>query len=180
MTTRGGRGGGRGRRGDRARRGIAAADLVATVLQRRGVSKEVREHRLLTRWSEVIGEENAARSFPDGLCRGVLWVRVESSAWMHQLSFLRRDLVERANRLLGDPPLVGEVRFHLGPRRPQEIPGDDLLARAARLRRRPARPRQLPEPASGARLAAIEREAATVEDEELRDIIFDARRRLNL
>ncbi len=142
------------------------------------VHRELREHRLLTHWVDVVGERVAARSAPDGLSKGVLWVRVANSSWLHELSFLREDVIRRTNQLLGDPPLVTEVKFHLDPRTNPDA--DDALAPTARIRRRHARPRMLPSPASGERLARIEREAARIEDDELRAIIVDVRRRLDL
>jgi hypothetical protein len=97
---------------------------------------------------------------------------------MHQLSFLRTQVVERANAVGGDPPLVTDVRFHMGGRR--SIAAEDMLAPLVAIRRQPARERALPPPALGERLAAIERDAARVVDPELREIILDVRRRLSL
>jgi predicted nucleic acid-binding Zn ribbon protein len=156
---------------------VGAGPLMDRVLTRYGARRELREHRIITAWRAIVGEAIADRAVPDGLQGGVLYVEVKSSAWLHQLSFQKQTLIENANRAVGDPPLVEDVRFHLGPRRAQ---GGDLLAPAARIRRPPPRPRPLPAPATGARLAAIESEAARVEDEDLRAIIVEARRKLNL
>jgi hypothetical protein len=157
----------------------AAADVIASVLGRVGVvERELREHRLLTHWAQVVGERVAQRSSPDGLSKGVLWVRVANPAWLHELSFLRAQVIERANQLVGDPPLVVDVKFHVGARTGAD--DDDALAPTVRIRRSVARPRPLPPPASGDRLARIEAEAAAVEDDELRAIIVDVRRRLDL
>jgi hypothetical protein len=160
------------RRGEAAEAGV----LVAGVLKKRGVEGELRAHRLIARWRDVVGDRIAARSLPDGLHRGMLWVRVDSSAWMHQLSFLRKEVIEKANAVVGEPPLVSDVRFHLGGRR--DAPHDDLLAPLLAIRRDPARERSLPPPATGEQLAAIEREASQIQDEELRNIVVDVRRRL--
>lgn len=155
-----------------------AADIVSELIGGHGVDRELREHRLLTHWAKLVGDRVAARSTPDGLSCGVLWVRVANSAWLHELSFLRDDIIARANQLCGDPPLVTDVEFHLGPRRKPDV--DDALAPTARIRRRRKRERPLPPPATGERLNAIRSEASGIEDEELRDIIIEARRKLNL
>ena len=139
------------------------------------MARELREHRILARWRDIVGETLADRTFPDGLERGVLWVRVKNSSWLHQLSFLRDDLVGRIGRELGDPPLVREVRFHIGPR--ERIADDDALAPTVRIRRDPTRFREPPPPASGDRLVRIEREAGAVGDADLRQVILDVRRR---
>jgi Dna[CI] antecedent DciA-like protein len=164
-----------GRRSGRARR---AGDALGDLLGRHGVARELREHRILARWRDVVGETLAERTYPDGLERGVLWVRVKNSSWLHQLSFLRDDMVARIARELGDPPLVREVRFHIGPR--ERIADDDALAPTVRTRRAPARFREPPPPADGERLARIEREAGAVHDPDLRETILEIRRRWDL
>lgn len=162
------------RRGNHRR----AAELLGALLADKGVKKELREHRVLAHWPAIVGDRVASRSTPDGLSRGVLWVRVANSAWLHELSFLRDDIISRANELCGNPPLVSDVKFHLGPRRRPDA--DDALAPTVRIRRRRQRQRPLPPPATGERLDEIRREASGVDDDELRDIIVEARRKLNL
>jgi hypothetical protein len=151
-----------------------AGDAIARVVARYGCAQDIREHRIATRWPEIVGRLVASRTWPDGLDRGALWVEVKSSAWMHQLSFLREEIVRRANEVVGDPPLVREVRFHLGAR---PGPSEDVLAATARLRRQPAEQRQPPPPAAGERLRAIEGDAAGIADDELRRLIVEVRRR---
>jgi hypothetical protein len=167
-----------GGRSGRRRGRISAGDVLAGLLDRHGIRRELREHRILARWREIVGETLAQRTWPDGLERGILWVRVKNSSWLHQLSFLRDDLVARLARDLGDPPLVREIRFHVGPR--QLVPDDDALAPTLRIRRKPQRLRQPPPGATAERLAAIEREAERIGDAELRAIVVDVRRRWDL
>ncbi|HWM87986.1 MAG TPA: DUF721 domain-containing protein [Kofleriaceae bacterium] len=164
-------------RGRSARGGTRAGVVLAGLLDRHGIARELREHRILARWREIVGDTLADRTWPDGLERGVLWIRVKNSSWLHQLSFLRDDLVGRLNRELGDPPLVREIRFHVGPRK---MPADDALAPTLRIRRPLPRQRQPPPAATAERLAAIEREADRIGDAELRAIVLDVRRRWDL
>jgi hypothetical protein len=167
-----------GDRSGRRRSRVSAGEVLTGVLDRHGIARELREHRILARWRDIVGDTLAGRTWPDGLERGVLWVRVKNSSWLHQLSFLRDDLVARLARELGDPPLVREIRFHVGPR--HLVATDDALAPTLRIRRAPARQRQPPPAATAERLAAIEREAERIGDAELRAIVIDVRRRWNL
>lgn len=150
--------------------------LVRELLTEYNLSDDVRHHQVCTDWRDIVGPRNAARTWPSPIRDGVLWVRVSNSSWLQELSFLRDDIRARANAHLGDPPLVTEVRLHLGRRRHH---GDeDCEPRtAARFRVHPRR-RHMPPPATGARLAAIEAETASIEDEELRAVVNEARRRL--
>jgi len=146
------------------------------VLNRHGIAKEIREHRLLLEWNKVVGERVANRTLPDRLEKGVLWVRVETSSWMHQLSFMKDEIIVKANELCGEE-LVTDLHFHLGRHSRR---ANDALSAAVRIRRPPAPDRELPDPARGRSLRAIEAEAAGIEDDELRLAIIDVRRRLNL
>jgi hypothetical protein len=168
----------RRRAGPRRGRARRAGEALGELLGKHGVARELREHRILARWRDIVGETLGERTFPDGLERGVLWVRVANSSWLHQLSFLRDDLVARIGRELGDPPLVREIRFHIGPR--ERIADDDALAPTVKIRRPPARLREPPPAARGEHLARIEAEAGKVSDPELRDAILELRRRWDL
>jgi hypothetical protein len=165
-------------RSTRQRAGLAAGDLVRSLLDRHGIARELREHRILARWREIVGPSLGERTWPDGLERGLLWVRVKNSSWLHQLSFLRDDLVARLNRELGDPPLIKDIRFHVGAR--GKVADDDALAPTLKIRRALPRERQPPAPPSAARAAEIRGESEAIEDETLRRIILDLRMRWNL
>ena len=164
----------------RRREVTTAKAAVADALAWHGVDAELRAHRIVTEWRDIVGDRVAARTWPDGLTRGgprdqgaqVLWVRVSSSAWLHELTLLKAQLVRSIHDYLGDPPLFDELRFHLGSR-PADA-GDLLAGVRSRLdRRRPHRTR--PVPATGERRAAIEAEVATVADPELRAILREVR-----
>jgi predicted nucleic acid-binding Zn ribbon protein len=164
------------KRDARRKRALPVGQLVNELLGRRGVAANVREHRLVTAWKEIAGERLAARAWPDGLKNGVLHVRVLNNAWLHELSFLKEALVGKANEVCGAPPLVREVRLHLGAA--QGIDSDDLVAALSR-RQKKALP--APRPAvPSATLAKIDDDAAKVRDPELREIIRTARRKIGL
>ncbi len=154
----------------------SARRAFGNVLKRHGIAKEVREHRLLLQWDKVVGPRVADRTLPDRLEKGVLWVRVETSSWMHQLSFMKEDIIAKANALCGED-VVTDLHFHLGRHNRK---ANDPLSAAIRIRRPPLPERALPQPARGRALRAIEDEAKGVEDDDLREAIIDVRRRLNL
>jgi predicted nucleic acid-binding Zn ribbon protein len=57
--------------------------------------------KLWKKWSEYVGPSISAHSEPVAYRRGVLYVWVESSAWMQQLIFMRQPLKEKINGVLG-------------------------------------------------------------------------------
>lgn len=159
----------------RTRETAPAADAIAAVLAKAHVTEQVRAHRIITDWRDMVGERIAARTWPDGLKDRVLWIRVASSAWLHELTLLRAQILDGITRVLGDPPLVSDLRFHLGARK--QVDADDVLAIAqqTRSRRRRPAPRSLPPPASGAAAEAIARETSSIADPELRELVRTVR-----
>lgn len=163
----------------RVKRSTAAAGLVEAILRKYGVHTAAREHRIVTSWEEIVGPRVGARTWPDGLDQGTLWVRVANSAWLQELAFLRVEIVAAANRVVGNPPLVKDVRFHLGRRKAEESKDDVLaaLARAERPKLAPRPPRPQP---SVEDLARIDAETARVADPDLGLALRQLRRRLGL
>ena len=161
----------------RRKEATPAEEAVADALAMAGLTAVVRSHRIITEWRDMVGERVAARTWPDGLKQGVLWVRVASSAWLHELTLLRAQILDGIDRVLGPPRLVDDLRFHIGARK--QVDADDMLALAQQARQRRRRPpaRPLPPPATGAAKDRIEREAAAVDDPELRALIAAVRTR---
>jgi predicted nucleic acid-binding Zn ribbon protein len=156
----------------RRRKEVAPAGVaIDDVLARNGLDEPLRAHRLITEWRDMVGERIAGRTWPDGLSKKVLWVRVANSAWLHELTLLKARLLASIHDALGEPRLVDDLRFHIGARK--QVDADDALAGAAfalRTRKKATR-LPLPPPAAGPALQRIERETANVDDDELRDLI---------
>lgn len=156
----------------RRKQTVGAAELVSAVLARNGIVRDVREHRVMIEWPDIVGGRIARRTWPERVEGRTLWVAVESSPWLAELSFMAADMAQRVNRHVGEPPLCDEVKLTLAGR------GQRALAPARRPRPQPS---QKPlSPASERDLAAITREASGIEDPELRDIIIAARRKIGL
>jgi predicted nucleic acid-binding Zn ribbon protein len=66
--------------------------------------------RAVAEWPVLAGERIAKRTRAVAFRDGVMTIEVEGSAWMHELGFLKRELVRRANQLAG-ANVVRDVRF---------------------------------------------------------------------
>lgn len=82
------------------------AEVVDRLTSTRGWQARLRGARVHTAWEQIVGEELARHVVPVRLAGGVLVVRAESPAWATQVRYLTRQLLERANEVLGE----GEVR----------------------------------------------------------------------
>jgi predicted nucleic acid-binding Zn ribbon protein len=89
-------------------------EAIATVLSRlfrqMGLDRDLEAWRAVEEWADVVGPRISDHTRAVGFRDGTLRVEVEGSAWMHELGFLKRDLVRRINRHLGSE-LVRDVRF---------------------------------------------------------------------
>jgi len=65
-------------------------------------------------WNDTVGEIIAQNARPAGFKGKLLIVHVSSSAWVHQLQFLKKDMMIRLNTALGKP-LIEEIKFKIGP-----------------------------------------------------------------
>jgi predicted nucleic acid-binding Zn ribbon protein len=66
--------------------------------------------RAVADWPALAGERIAKRTRAVAFRDGVMTIEVEGSAWIHELGFLRRELVRRANQRVG-ANVVRDVRF---------------------------------------------------------------------
>jgi predicted nucleic acid-binding Zn ribbon protein len=83
-----------------------ARDAVHSLIEARGWEGRMEAARVHTEWSSIAGEQLALHTEPVRLHGGVLVVRASSSAWATQVRYLSRELVARANAVLGE----GQVR----------------------------------------------------------------------
>lgn len=91
-------------------------DAMASTLGRLGLSEQAQRLRIAQHWSAAVGARIADRTLPHAFARGVLTVKVASSAWQNELTFLKEDIIARLNELLGQR-LVRDLKVvsgHLG------------------------------------------------------------------
>lgn len=70
-------------------------DLLPSLLKRLGLEQKFKEQHVLTLWPEIVGKDLAARTEAYRMDQGVLYVRVDHGAWMQELHFIEKDLIEK-------------------------------------------------------------------------------------
>ena len=89
-----------------SKRGPTRVDAVlAGVLEKHGVQKQVQRIGVLELWPEIVGEQLARVTRVKGLDEDALFVEVRSSAWLMELSMMKDDFLERVNERLGEAPV---------------------------------------------------------------------------
>jgi hypothetical protein len=89
--------------------------ILRKVLKKRNIPHTSTDRRLLDLWAEAVGPQIAARTLPEAIKRGTLNVRVSSPVWLHQLQFLKEEILVKVNALSGKEEIrslylsIGEV-----------------------------------------------------------------------
>lgn len=65
-------------------------------------------------WNSAVGEVIAKNAQPAAFKETTLLVHVTSSVWIHQLQFLKKNIIIQVNDALGKE-LVEEMKFKIGP-----------------------------------------------------------------
>lgn len=76
-------------------------ELLASVADDQGWTRELNVHQLLGRWPALVGPVNAAHCEPESYADQVLTVRAESSTWATSLRSIAPQLVAVLNEHLG-------------------------------------------------------------------------------
>ena len=84
--------------------------LLPRVLRELGLESGVAGWRAVQEWPEAAGSRIARRTRAVSFHDGTLNVEVEGSAWLHELGYLKRELLRQVNRRLGSAQ-VRELRF---------------------------------------------------------------------
>lgn len=88
-------------------------EIISRALKKRHVPFQSGDRRLSAVWEEAVGPQIASQSRPEHLRREKLSVKVASSVWMHQLHFLKEEILGKVNAGLGSAA-VKDIRFTIG------------------------------------------------------------------
>ncbi|MCB9555951.1 MAG: DUF721 domain-containing protein [Deltaproteobacteria bacterium] len=139
--------------------------VLSRFLRRKQLDVDLLPHRIRQAWSSIVGPRVASRTCPRELSDGTLVVNVESSAWLNELTFLRYQIINRINAVLGSN-VVSALRLVVGSITP---------AISAARHVRYARPAMEVVEISDEALADIDRDVSQVESAELQSAIRRAR-----
>lgn len=67
--------------------------IVETFLSEHGYLTACKEQDVARQWPDIVGERVAAVSDCQRTERGVLYVRVDSASWRHELTYMKREIL---------------------------------------------------------------------------------------
>ncbi len=87
-------------------------------LKKVGLSDQAQRLHIFQCWRDAVGPKVAARTTPDMFRGGVLFVKVATPTWQQELSYLKKDIIDKLNQSLGKR-MVHELKVICG-RRPAD------------------------------------------------------------
>jgi hypothetical protein len=97
----------------RMKRPLQISALLESVFAGKPAQKRIREAKAWQFWEEAVGAHIASKATPVAFRDGTLTIRVSGSAWMQQLSLMKRDIISQLNDAIGYP-LVNDLFFRQG------------------------------------------------------------------
>jgi hypothetical protein len=134
-------------------------EILSRALKKRHVPFRKEDRRLLDVWQKAVGPQIAAQSRPENLKRDILFVKVSNSPWMHQLHFLKEEIIGKVNAAMGNS-VVKDIRFSIGQWPSPPGKGGETASPAFSISHLKERDKKM-----------IETCLASLKDQELRDII---------
>ncbi|MDD5170061.1 MAG: DUF721 domain-containing protein [Syntrophales bacterium] len=88
-------------------------DILQLVLKKQKIPVFFEDQTLRRIWNEAVGPQISAQTAPVHVKRGALYVKVATSVWMHQLQFLKEEIIQKFNQISGRDP-ISAIHFSLG------------------------------------------------------------------
>ena len=123
-------------------RAFASAKSVINEISRiHGFAGRLWEYRLQKQWKTIVGEATAAHTWPTRIKFHKLHVLVDNSVWLHQLTYLKRSLVEKIQAEMTELS-VDDIIFRIGeiPNYPEEDSPADAPSPLRLLEKQPGFP----------------------------------------
>jgi len=133
-------------------------EVLASALRKRSIFLALPDRDLAAAWAKAVGPVISAQTRIDRRSGDTLYVKISGPAWMHQLHFLKEEILAKLNSGSSDPPL-NNLRFFIG----------DVGASLAAKTQRPAEPSSAPLRERDRRM--IEESLDPVSDFELKEIL---------
>ncbi len=88
----------------------SVSGVLARLMRELGLARDLEGWRAVEEWPRLVGPRVARHTRAVGFRDGALQVEVDGSAWMQELSFLKRELLTNIHRQPGTD-LVRDIRF---------------------------------------------------------------------
>jgi len=93
---------------------VHISSLIGDVLKKYRLEADAELVQVWRVWDTIVGNVIAQNAKPAAFKGRILLVHVTSSTWLHQLQFLKKDIIDKLNVTLGKT-LIEDLKFKIGP-----------------------------------------------------------------
>ena len=93
---------------------VHIGDIIKSVLKTCRSDCDEELSQVWSLWESAVGDVIAKNTKPEAFKGQLLLVHVNSPSWIHQLQFLKKDIINKVNQALGKE-LVRNIKFKIGP-----------------------------------------------------------------
>lgn len=76
----------------------AIGTILKKVVRDLHLGKKLLQYEVVNEWEKIVGKKIASVTTAEKVVDGKLIVRVNSSAWRNELSFLKREIIKKINK----------------------------------------------------------------------------------
>lgn len=87
--------------------------ILEGVLRKQNLESKLKGYHVFDVWEEVVGPRVARHTQPKRFQGHVLWVTVDTTVWMQQLTFLEGKIKKKLNQAMGSQ-IIQKIRFQIG------------------------------------------------------------------
>jgi hypothetical protein len=114
----------------RLKRPLPITRVLDETLRNLGMEVKLKQHGVWSLWGEVVGPAISAHAQPSVVRDGRLFVAVEDSLWLHQLNYLKHQILVELNNKLGKAALR-EMVLRVGEVKPPPLPSGRIHSSSA-------------------------------------------------
>lgn len=85
-------------------------NVMSSVFENLGITKKIKRHEIVDQWAEIVGSRIAQATRIDRIEGDKLFVVVSTSAWRNELTFLKKELLNKVNGFLGEE-VISDIIF---------------------------------------------------------------------
>lgn len=90
-----------------------AGKILDRLTVKMGIASRLESEKAVVLWGEAVGKNIARRAKAVSVRNRILFVIVQNSAWLQELSLLKEGIIEKINSLVGKD-VVKDIVFRIG------------------------------------------------------------------
>jgi len=89
------------------------SEVLGKVFKKLSIEQKIGELKVLNSWREVVGEKIYKHSRPFSIKKGLVFVKVDNSGWLAELTYLKEKIISEFNKREGKK-IIKDIYFRLG------------------------------------------------------------------